>query len=354
MNVLRNKINDQIDEIASFLGLVSTVDRNEIPLQSFRKVERSLIKGIYIAFSKDHVIYVGQGRVRKRLERLSEKIIGGDFSEKRAKDTDGFEHFRKNHLIDIADCHVIYFETESWAECTAFEGVLIQKLKPLANSETFKDGEKPTEIKNTMIQNVIHLDSNKSTFQSGSLEINGNSYGLPDSLQTFDTKQEYEEIHSTIEQVQSHFDGQMGYIKDIHALIVGGNIEDLSDQMETNFAENSDEVNDFASFVEMISGVATGPFKIATRCWEEIGIAVYYIKSDGDFESVRLDFDDWEETDYFKKIAAELDIDPDSDEFYDEDEDHDEMKSPCEQVCDEIHENHLSHDVTVLAPDWYE
>ena len=52
MNVLRNKINDQIDEIASFLGLVSTVDRNEIPLQSFRKVERSLIKGIYIAFSK--------------------------------------------------------------------------------------------------------------------------------------------------------------------------------------------------------------------------------------------------------------------------------------------------------------
>lgn len=353
MREIKDRINCQVNEIASFMGLRTPVDRNVIPLNSFREIDRSLIKGVYIAFSKDYIIYVGQGRVRNRLERLTEKIIGGDFSKIIARDTDGFEQFRKEHRNDISDCHVVYFECASWADCTAFEGMLIQKLKPLANSETYKDREKTKEKQNAMIQNVIHLDPNKSIFQSGSLEINGTNYNMPESLQVFDSKKEYEEHHSGIELVQTHYDGQIAYIKDVHALIVGGNIEDLSDQMETSFAGNSDEVNDFITFIEQTSKIATSPFKIATKCWEAVGVAVYYIKGDEDLKSVRMDFDDWEETNFFKTIAAELEIDPNSDEFYDEDEDHDEMKSPCEQVCDEIHDNYLSHDVTVLAPEWY-
>jgi hypothetical protein len=209
-----------------------------------------------------------------------------------------------------------------------------------------------------MIQNIIQLDPNKSLLQSGSLVINGNRYELPDSFQVYNTKQEYEDTHSKIEQVQTHFDGQIAYIKDIHVIIIGGNIDNLSDQIAYSLSQNSDStetagVNDFESFIKKISAVATGPFKIATICWEEIGVAVYYMNFDGVLESVRLDFDAWEETDFFKKIATELEIDTCADDFYDDDENHEEMKSPCQQVCDEIHENHLQGNITLLAPSWY-
>jgi hypothetical protein len=209
-----------------------------------------------------------------------------------------------------------------------------------------------------MMENLIHLDTKKSCLESRALVIDGTRYELPDLFQVYNTKQEYEDTHSKIELVQTHFDGQIGYIKDIHALIVGGNIDDLSDQMAYSLSQNSDspetlDTNDFASFIKKVSEVAISPFKIATICWEEIGVAVYYMKFDGELESVRLDFDSWEETDFFKKTATELEIDTDADDFYDDDENHEEMKSPCQQVCDEIYENHLQDNVTLLAPSWY-
>jgi hypothetical protein len=139
--MVKDEITKHIDEIAEFLGVRPVDGCTEIKLSDFKEVNSSLAKGVYIAFTDDEIIYVGQGKVRKRLERLTEKLIGGDFSKMRAKDTQGFQWLREHQPTNIVDCHVIYFECEDWADCTAFEGVLIKKLNPLANSETGKDNE---------------------------------------------------------------------------------------------------------------------------------------------------------------------------------------------------------------------
>jgi hypothetical protein len=136
--MLRDEINKQIDEIASFLSVQPVDERTEINLSACKEVNRSLAKGVYIAFTNEKVIYVGQGTVRKRLKRLTEKLTGGDFSKMRAKDTEGFKWLREHQSTNISDCHVIYFKCEDWADCTAFEGVLIQKLEPTANTEIHK------------------------------------------------------------------------------------------------------------------------------------------------------------------------------------------------------------------------
>lgn len=136
--MLRDEINKHIDETAAFLGVQPIDGCTEIKLSGFKEVDKALTTGVYIAFTTEKVIYVGQGKVRKRLKRLTEKLTGGDFSKMRAKDTEGFKWLREHQPTNISDCHVIYFKCEDWADCTAFEGVLIQKLKPTANTEIYK------------------------------------------------------------------------------------------------------------------------------------------------------------------------------------------------------------------------
>ena len=107
--------------------------------------------------------------------------------------------------------------------------------------------------------------------------------------------------------------------------MVGGNIDDLIEQ----FYE-SDTIDDrpkystenFEEFIFELSKITVEPFNIATVACEENGIGVYYIKYDKAFKSVRLGFDDCEETDLFKEIAKENKFDINSEDFYD-DENHD-------------------------------
>ena len=171
------------------------------------------------------------------------------------------------------------------------------------------------------MKNVIKLDHNKSYTEGDLLFIDGKSYNFGDIITIFKDEKKYKEENSGIDFAQTHFEDKLGYIEDTHTFIIGGDIDDLSDQ----FAYSDDmDIDGFEEFIKGLSKIATKPFKIATVSWEENGIGVYYIKYDKSFQSVRLDFDDWEETDLFKEIAKENGFDMNSDDFIEEDEDHEE------------------------------
>ena len=199
------------------------------------------------------------------------------------------------------------------------------------------------------MKNVIKLDHNKSYTEGDFLFIDKKSYAFDDLITIFKDEKEYKEKSSGIEFVQTHFEDKLGYIDDTHTFMIGGNIDDLSDQF--SYSDDMD-IDSFEELIKGLSEIATKPFKIATVAWEENGIGVYYIKYDKIFQSVRLDFDDWEETDLFKKIAKEYKFDVNSDDFYDDDEDHEDGSSPCHQICDKLY-NQLLSELELLVPDWY-
>ena len=197
--------------------------------------------------------------------------------------------------------------------------------------------------------NIIKLNHDKSIIDNDILIINNKKYDLGDLITIFKTKEQYEEENSELNFAQTHFEDKIAYIEDMHLLVVGGNIDDLSDELD--YCDDLD-INSFEEFIKEISQVAIEPFKIATVSWEGDGIGVYYMKYDETFQSVHLDHDDWEETKLFNQIAKDNDLDIDSDDFYDDDVNHDEGWSPCRQVCDELY-NDLLSDPELLSPDWY-
>ena len=206
--------------------------------------------------------------------------------------------------------------------------------------------------------NIIKLNQKKSSIKDRILFIQNRSYDYGDIIQNFKTQKEYEEANSNIELAQTHFDGKIAYIEYIHTLVIAGEIDNLLEQLVTYDWDNgtADESNingDFITFIEKIAEVSIEPFRLATVCWEEVGIGVYYIKYDKDFQSIRLDFDSWEGTDLFNEITKEFGFDADSDDFYEDDENHEEMRSPFFQVCMELYNHHLLSDPELLAPDWY-
>ena len=215
------------------------------------------------------------------------------------------------------------------------------------------------------MKNVIKLDHNKSytdCFKNNNLLFIDEKYynlddlnDIDDLIKVFKTEKQYTEENSGIEFAQTHFGGKLAYIEDTHTFVVGGNIDDLIEQFyESDAIDDRPQYSteDFEEFIFELSKITVEPFKIATVAWEENGICVYYIKYDKTFQSVRLDFDDWEETDLFKKIAKEYKFDVNSDDFYDDDEDHEDGSSPCHQICDKLY-NQLLSELELLAPDWY-
>jgi hypothetical protein len=197
------------------------------------------------------------------------------------------------------------------------------------------------------MKNLIQLGYNKSYTEDGLLFIDGKSYNFDGTITIFKTENQYKEENSGIEFAQTHFDDKLGYIEDTHTFIIGGNIDDLHDQFHYSDDMDSDG---FEELIRVLSEIATKPFKIATVSWEESGIGVYYIEYGKTFQSVRLDFDDWEETALFKEVAKENKFDINSDDFYDDD--HENGSSPCQQVCDKLY-NQLLSEPELLAPDWF-
>ena len=180
------------------------------------------------------------------------------------------------------------------------------------------------------------------------LFIDGKSYNLDDLITIFKDEKTYKKENSGIEFVQTHFEDKLGYINDNHIIIIGGNIDDLSDKF--SYSDEVD-IDCFEEFIKELSKITAAAFKIATVAWEENGRCVYYIKYDKTFQSVRLDFDDWEESDLFKEVAKELKLDMNSDDFYDDDH-HEDGSSPCQQICDKLY-NQLLSEPELLAPDWF-
>ena len=199
------------------------------------------------------------------------------------------------------------------------------------------------------MENVIKLNHTKSYIEGDLLFIDKKSYSSDNLITIFKDEGIYKEKNSGIEFAQTHFEDKLGYIDDNHIFIIGGNIDDLSDQFTYSDVE---DIDSFEEFIKELSKTTISPFKIATVAWEENGICVYYIKYDKTFQSVRLDFDDWEETDLFKEVAKEHKFDINSDDFYDDDEDHEDGSSPCHQVCDKLY-NQLISEPELLSPDWY-
>jgi len=197
--------------------------------------------------------------------------------------------------------------------------------------------------------NLIKLDHNKSFIEGDLLFIDGKSYDFGDIITIYKDEKKYKEDNSGIEFAQTHFEDKLGYIDDNHIFIIGGNIDDLSDQF---FYSDEWDIDNFEEFIKGLSKISTKPFKIATVSWEESGIGVYYIKYDKTFQSIRLGFDDWEDTDLFKEVAKENKFNINSDDFYDDDESHEDGSSPCHQVCDKLY-NQLISDPELLSPDWY-
>ena len=199
------------------------------------------------------------------------------------------------------------------------------------------------------MKNSIKLDHKKSYTEAGLLFIDGKSYNLDDLITIFKDEKTYKKENSGIEFVQTHFEDKLGYINDNHIIIIGGNIDDLSDKF--SYSDEVD-IDCFEEFIKELSKITAAAFKIATVAWEENGRCVYYIKYDKTFQSVRLDFDDWEESDLFKEVAKENKFDINSDDFYDDDDHHEDGSSPCQQICDKLY-NQLLSEPELLAPDWF-
>ena len=197
--------------------------------------------------------------------------------------------------------------------------------------------------------NIINLDKNKSHIDDDKLIVDNKKYSLDDLITIYKTEEQYEDENSELKFAQTHFGDKLAYIEDIHVLITGGDIDNLNDQLSDS---DDIDIDSFEEFIKELSKIAVNPFKVATVSWEESGIGVYYMKFNKDFKSIRLDFDDWEETELFKEIAKENDFDIDGDDFYDDDDDHEEGRSPCYQVCDQLYDQLLS-DPELLKPDWY-
>ena len=196
-------------------------------------------------------------------------------------------------------------------------------------------------------ENIIMLDYDKSNYENNTLFINGKSHVLGDLITFFKTKEEYIEVNSGLEYAQSHFSDKLAYIENIHALVIGSNIDDLSDRI--CFSDIID-CEDIIEFTLELSKIAIDPFKIAAVSWEERGIGVYYIKYENDFKTEYLSFDDWEETDLFKNLAKDNGFDINCDDFYEDDPKTD--KSSFSKIIDEVYNELLSNPL-LLAPDWY-
>jgi hypothetical protein len=196
-------------------------------------------------------------------------------------------------------------------------------------------------------ENVIMLDHDKSNYEKNTLFIDSNKYELGGLISLFKTEKIYIEANSGLEYAQSHFGDRLAYIENIHAFVIGSNIDDLSDQI--CFSDNID-LEGIIEFTLELSKIALDPFRIAAVSWEERGIGVYYIKYENDFKTEYLSFDDWEETDLFKNLAKDNGFDIDSDDFYEDDPI--TFKSPSSKIIDEVYNELLSNPL-LFAPDWY-
>lgn len=125
---------DTINEVLNICNCTATV--NVTPFGSFSEIP-TRAKGVYIIVEGDTVIYVGKGNIKERQRKHWDKAHNN--IKPGTQDPDGWKWLRENVEIHPTAWMIYHLSLYKEVEKTAVEALLILRLKPLANDETFKD-----------------------------------------------------------------------------------------------------------------------------------------------------------------------------------------------------------------------
>jgi hypothetical protein len=112
-------------------------------LDNWKDIPFSIKHGVYIIKHNDDILYIGQGRVKRRQKHHIDNITGENLitetSSKngRTKSTKAWEYIRESYKPEVKNCKVYYMDCITKYDAIAVEGALIKFLMPLANEETF-------------------------------------------------------------------------------------------------------------------------------------------------------------------------------------------------------------------------
>jgi len=131
-------ISRSISKVSKFFGI--ELDPESVKLSEWKEIPFSIKHGVYIITHGLEILYVGQGRVRRRQKHHIDNITGENLitkdSKGRTKSTKAWEVLRENRSINENYCRVIYMDCKTKYDAVAVEGALIKFLMPPANSET--------------------------------------------------------------------------------------------------------------------------------------------------------------------------------------------------------------------------
>lgn len=131
---MENIIIKTVHETADFLGHARPTYSSML-FSDWKQID-TRDKGVYVIFDENTVIYVGKGKIRSRQPKHWQKALG-EFKD--ARDTVGWRWLRENRVISPNAWHILTISDLTATKRSAFEGVLIDKLQPLANDEVFED-----------------------------------------------------------------------------------------------------------------------------------------------------------------------------------------------------------------------
>jgi len=117
-------------------------------LDKWKNIPFSIRHGVYIIKHKYNILYIGQGRVRRRQKHHIDNITGlnliSEGNKGRTKSTKAWEYIREHFSPQVNNCEVYYMDCKTKYDAIAIEGALIKFLMPPANSETHGEIYKET------------------------------------------------------------------------------------------------------------------------------------------------------------------------------------------------------------------
>ena len=130
-------IRQEIEACARYLELPLNIA--SVQLGQWRMLPQAL-RGAYVLFDPDripNVIYVGSGRLRARLETHWGKAIRGERSD--VVHPKAWQALRRQHVCEPSAWRVLFFELSGETLEYAMEALLIYRLQPLTNRQSFRD-----------------------------------------------------------------------------------------------------------------------------------------------------------------------------------------------------------------------
>ncbi len=132
---------DSINKVEKFFNI--KLEPDCVELSKWKDIPFSIKHGVYIITHGKKVLYVGQGRVRRRqkhhIDNMTGKNLITEDNKGRTKSTKAWEVLRNSRIIDTDCCAVTYMDCKTKYDAVAVEGALIKFLMPRANSETYEE-----------------------------------------------------------------------------------------------------------------------------------------------------------------------------------------------------------------------